>query len=111
MVVDPVVMTFATELPLTIPRSPAEMTCTLAGPPRNFPARQKEPLIMYSPTPDTCKKEPKSIYTKIIRAKVLIMVPYIAEGPYRKLIIRPKENPDRPSILVGRMKPNRVVEG
>jgi hypothetical protein len=50
---EPVVTTFATTLPETVPNTLDATTATLAGPPRYRPTREMPSLRKNSPAPET----------------------------------------------------------
>jgi hypothetical protein len=59
MVTMPEATTFATEDPEMVPNSAPEATAALAGPPRAQPNSELHRSLMYSPTPETCRKAAK----------------------------------------------------
>ena len=94
MVMVPVVATFETVLPESIPIRALEMIATLAGPPLRFPATAKAKSVKKRSAPETLRKAPKA---RKVKRKVAMM-------PVMKLN-RPSLSMYRCSMRKGKLVP------
>ena len=94
MVNIPVVHTFATDDPETVPIRPELTTATFAGPPVDQPARAIERSMINFPSPVFSSTEPKSINMKTKVEDTSSGVPKMPSVPrYMWFTIRGIENP------------------
>ncbi len=103
IVKEPVPTVLATEEPDTVPIRAEEITATLAGPPREAPARALARSIKNSPTPVFSRKAPKSINRKIKVVQAPMAVPKTPSWSYHRCsTMRFQELPDlrKPGIYL-----------